>query len=804
MTSRARRLATGVALLVVALFVGRWTSDLLAERWWAATISPAAVAAVTRWRLLGLALDAFAVIGAACWFALQAVLVARAVASVPVTGQAGSLRLRETVPARLLLFAAIATGVLLGLVTGAGAREWRGPVALAWQGVHYGLRDPYLRTDLGVFVSQLPLWDVAHGFVTLLVVLGLCFVGMLYVSIGAVRRENSVLVVHPYARRHLGLLLVGLSAVISIGYLLAPYHFITTPTPPMSAAGALTRIRSAQVMAGVALGIAVLSLLWIRRGRHAILLSGWSVLIIAALGERIVVPALTAEASAPVGSDAVLRRFDTLAWGIAEAPVSVESDTVPAVTALWNESLLARYVESGGGELLAATPTVVGIGTQATPAWLVATSVTGGDSTRLDVLAIQEGLPAASGRPVSLRAPDLPSTRPVWRTVGDARLTPNGPAWRVVPTGVPIGGALRRIVLAWARQGGRLLFQGGGSHVDWHLDPAERAAAILPVASWLPADVAVIAGRPLWVVHGLIRLDRFPLATESTWRGEPAGGVVPGFIATMDPASGLTKIYLDPAADSTAAAWASFFPGLVQPAAAMPAELEASLPYPAAWLDSQLQVLESPEWGLGRRQAQGPVNGPPGRSVPTWPSSSRPARQSAFEDPGRRALSALVTSERVHGIPALKIERYEGSTLSVESALELIRLWGKVPPLMHVRDSTRAAGDSVEPGSVHWLLNGQTLTAWQPMFSLSARGSPTLLWIATSLGGRLGGGRSIAEAWNTVLSPGANGPRDSRPADAVIVARARRLMLRADSALARGDLTAFGRAIEELRIVLKR
>ena len=803
MTSRARRLATGVALLVVALFVGRWTSDLLAERWWAATISPAAVGAVTRWRLLGLALDAFAVVGAACWFALQAVVVARAVASVQPAGQVGSLRLRATVPARLLLFAAIATGVLLGLVTGAGAREWRGPVALAWQGVHYGLRDPYLRTDLGIFVSQLPLWDVAHGFITLLVVLGLCFVGMLYVSIGAIRRENAVLIVHPYARRHLGMLFVALSAVISVGYLLAPYHFITTPTAPMSVAGALTRIRSAQVMAGVALGIAVLSLLWIRRGRHALLVSGWSVLIIAALVERIVVPALTAEASAPAGSDAVLRRFDALAWGIVEDQDSVLPDSVPAVTALWNESLLARYVESGGGILLAATPAVVSVGTQSTPAWLVAQS-SAGDSTRLDVLAIQEGITAASGRPVSLRPADLPSTRPVWRAIGDARLTPDGPSWRVVPTGVSIGGALRRIALAWARQGGRLLLQGGGSRVDWHLDPGERAAALLPVASWLPADIAVIGGRPLWVVHGLIRFERFPLATQSTWRGEQAGGVVPGFVATMDPASGVTKFYLDPAADSTAAAWARFFSGLVQPAAAIPAELKVSLPYPAAWLESQLQVLESPEWGLGRRQAQGASNGPPGQPVPSWPASSQPARQSAFEDPGRRALSTLVSAERVHGIPTLRIERYEGSTITVESALELIRLWGKVPPLMHVRDSTRAAGDSVEPGSVHWLLSGHTLTAWQPMFARSARGSPMLLWIATSLGARLGGGRSVGEAWSSVLSAGTTGSRDSRPGDAVIVARARLLMLRADSALARGDLTAFGRAIEELRAVLKR
>ena len=803
MTSRARRLATGVALLVVALFVGRWTVDLLAERWWATTISPAAVHAVTRWRLLGLALDLFAVVAAACWFALQAVLVARAVASVQVARQVGNLQLREIVPARLLLFAAIATGILLGLVTGAGAREWRAPAALAWQGVSYGARDPFLHTDLGVFVAQLPLWDVAHGFVTLLVTLGLAFVAMLYASIGAIRREGTQVIVHPYARRHLGMLLVALSAVISISYLIAPYHFITTPAPPMSTAGELTRIHSAQVMAGVALGIGVLSLLWLRRGRHALLVGAWSVLIIGALVERIVVPALTAEASAPAGSDAVLRRFDALAWGIGEAAPSVQSDTIPAVTVLWNESLLARYVESSGGTLLAATPSVLDFGPQSTPAWLVATTVAG-DSTRLDVLAIEEGVATARGWPVVLHPSNAPATRQAWRSVGDARVMPNGHSWRTVPKGVAVGGVFRRLVLAWSRQSTSLLLRGGASQVDWHLDPTERAAALLPVASWLPPDIAISNGQPLWVIHGLIRLERFPLATRSTWLGESAGGVVPGFIATVDPVSGATQFYLDPGADSTAVAWTRFFPGLVQPASAISADLRASLPYPAAWFESQLQVLESPEWALGRRPGQVAPNGPPGRPVPIWPTLAHPARQSAFEDPERRSLSTLVTSQRIRGVPTVAVERAERSTLAVVSGRELTRLWGKTLPLMHVRDSTLAAGDSVAPGPVHWLIGGGTLAAWQPMFSLSAQRAPALLWIATSLGASLAGGRSVAEAWHGVLDSEANGPLNSRPGDAVIVARARQLMLRADSALARGDLTAFGRAIEELRAVLKR
>ena len=141
--------------------------------------------------------------------------------------------------------------------------------------------------------------------------------------------------------------------------------------------------------------------------------------------------------------------------------------------------------------------------------------------------------------------------------------------------------------------------------------------------------------------------------------------------------------------------------------------------------------------------------------------------------------------------------------MSLESAGELVRLWGRSLPLMHVRDSTRAAGDSAVSGPVRWLMGSHVLASWQPLFSLSGRGSPILLWVATSLGSGLGGGRTVADAWHSVLPLGGSGAASAQPGDAAILAKARAWMLRADSAMARGDLTAFGRAIEELRAVLK-
>ena len=217
MTPRVRRIAGAVVVLIALLFIGRWTVFYVAERWWAATISPDAASFLVRWQLLGLALDAGAILAASAWFAVQALLVARVIASVQVTHRLGNVQLREAIPTRLLLAAAVAAGILLGLITGAGAHTWREPIALAWQGVRYGVMDPFLHEDLGTFVVQVPVWDLGLRFAALLGVLGLVFCVVLYAGLGAVRREQRTLVVHADARRHLGVLAGFVALVIGAG-----------------------------------------------------------------------------------------------------------------------------------------------------------------------------------------------------------------------------------------------------------------------------------------------------------------------------------------------------------------------------------------------------------------------------------------------------------------------------------------------------------------------------------------------------------------------------------------------------------
>src|SRR5215208_2858191 len=163
MSRRRRRLAALVGALVALLFVGRWTATLLADRWWAAELSPAAASFILDWHILRLTLDLCACLMGSAWFIGHLLLVYRAVGTVQVRRNVANLEFREALTPGTLLAVAIATGTLLGLLIGVGASGWWREATLAWHGVTYGVSDPLMGRDLGVYVAQLPIWRAAHA-----------------------------------------------------------------------------------------------------------------------------------------------------------------------------------------------------------------------------------------------------------------------------------------------------------------------------------------------------------------------------------------------------------------------------------------------------------------------------------------------------------------------------------------------------------------------------------------------------------------------------------------------------------------
>ncbi|HTC23358.1 MAG TPA: hypothetical protein VK688_03290, partial [Gemmatimonadales bacterium] len=67
LTQRARQVVALLVALGLLLFAGRWTAGLLTDRWWAETISPAAVAFTTEWHFLRLVLELAGILIASAW-----------------------------------------------------------------------------------------------------------------------------------------------------------------------------------------------------------------------------------------------------------------------------------------------------------------------------------------------------------------------------------------------------------------------------------------------------------------------------------------------------------------------------------------------------------------------------------------------------------------------------------------------------------------------------------------------------------------------------------------------------------------
>lgn len=797
MTPRVRRLLRLGTIVILLLFVGRWTVDALATRWWAATISPAAAGFLDKWMLLGLALDLTAIAVASTWFTAQAVLVARLIATVQVERQVGALRIREPVPLRALFLGGGILGILLGVLTGAGARAWRAPLALATQGVSYGLPDPLLDRDVGVLVAQLPLWTALHGFALSLALLGLALAAVLYLAIGAITRGGGAAPhIHPEARRHLGALLAVLAMVLAAGSLLTPYQLAASADPPLGLLASRTRIVAAQALAGAAIGVAIMSLAWAIRARHSLVLAGWLILGLGAGIERFLVPAFAAEGSGSPTRDEDVRRMAAAFWGLTVTEGS-DTDTLPRVTAIWDAPTLARSLGSSGVEPTAILPTMLDTGEGAPlPGW-IASGAPRTTPGRLDLVGIAEGTLARTGAPEVLARTNLP----------EPRTQPDAPAWMPVAAdraGVRAGAWPRRLALAWARQAPTMLRVDPANRVDWHLDPRERSAALLPMLDWRLEGAVLVDGTPTWVTTGYAVQGTVPLLVPRRWGGRDAAGVTPVVVGTVDAATGATAFYQDPAGGPLASAWAQFADGLIRPAGEMSDALRERLPYPGAWLDAQLSLLDQAEWTLGRRPGQRVADGPPGPPLPGWDSTGV-FWATMYEDPSRRMPSALVTARRRAGQPELVVRRYEGS--AAENARELERRWSRGVVLSHLRDSVRAAGDSLLAGPVRWHLGPMGPLAWSAWVTEGRRGDrPQVVWIATARGGRLGGARTLTEAWAALGSeaaPGAPSGAGDRADATARLTSIRGWLARGDSALARGDLIAFGRAWEAIRGLLR-
>ena len=481
MSRRGRQLAVVLAAVVLLLFLGRWSSGLLADRWWAAEVSPSAVAFLTDWDLLRAVLKLTGVALAAAWFIGHLLVVYRAVGSVQVRRNVANLEFREMLTPGSLLAVAVGTGALLGLLVGGELADHADQVALAWRGVSYGILDPLLQRDVGLYVAQVPLWRVLYDFTFLLVILGLGLVFGLYVLVGAIRWLDGRPAINNHARAHLGWLLAGLALTMMAGYLLElPVAVAGLDGIPDLAAWRGTNL-TAPLLAGVAVATALLSAIWAVRGRHALAAAGWIVLPLASLVAHWMVPSTLGGEGEPITDQRTIDQFERLAYGLealAEVPASrTPRTTLPVVPSLWSREMAKRQVASDSSDVVSMDPALLAVGGRRRPVWLATRALPGG---HLVVSALADDRAGSAGEALFYRPQDtlpLPSIAPLLE-LGPAAFHGAAPGYRIGGDdgpGVPLDGWPRRLLLAWALQAPELL--GGlarGARVDWALSPAFR------------------------------------------------------------------------------------------------------------------------------------------------------------------------------------------------------------------------------------------------------------------------------------------------------------------------------------------
>ena len=196
---------------------------------------------------------------------------------------------------------------------------------------------------------------------------------------------------------------------------MAPYKLAASGSAALGPVAIAARVIAMQAMAGASLAVAAMCITWVVRPRNSLVAAGWLVLAFGALVERVIVPAVVAESVVPPSRLDALRALDAIAWGLqVDSTGTASTDTVPAITSVWDEAVLARAVERGSGVLLVATPRAPDASHPAT--WL--TAVSRGDQQAMQVRFVGEPEHAA---------PTAPPTQ--WPGLVDPRVRPDAPDW---------------------------------------------------------------------------------------------------------------------------------------------------------------------------------------------------------------------------------------------------------------------------------------------------------------------------------------------------------------------------------------
>ncbi|MHB1330018.1 MAG: UPF0182 family protein, partial [Gemmatimonadales bacterium] len=351
MPSGRRRLVWAGVVAVVVLVLGRWMAVFATERLWEASVSEAAALIGTRFALYRAGLELAGLAIAITWFAGHFAWIARSIVK-----QRGAVpRPFAHLSERLLYQLSAALGVIVGVAVGGGTGQWVHVILLSGQDLTLGVTDPLLGVDLGVFAAHLPLWELLYTRAVALVIPALVGVVLLATVGGLLRLEARRIRLVAEARRQLASLLVLAALLIAWGFALEPLRLAAVESARMGPAEFLLRTTVSQVISGLAILAALLTLLWAVRLRVIAAVGGWVGLALALLGGSILVRSRATDTPLAAAELEALRRVDSVAVGVRLSPFR-PTGTPTTPPSLWDRVALAHLARADTSGTVEAWP----------------------------------------------------------------------------------------------------------------------------------------------------------------------------------------------------------------------------------------------------------------------------------------------------------------------------------------------------------------------------------------------------------------------------------------------------------------
>ena len=162
--------------------------------------------------------------------------------------------------------------------------------------------------------------------------------------------------------------------------------------------------------------------------------------------------------------------------------------------------------------------------------------------------------------------------------------------------GIPMGGFLRRVLLAYSRGDiGKVPFSDdidANSRLLMRRNIRNRVAALAPFLTFDPDPYIVVGddGRLKWIIDGFTSSDTYPYSAHAGLGDGEVNYMRNSVKAVVDAYDGTTTFYVFDNQDPILAAWRGIFPALFKDASTMPPWLRAHVRYPELLLSLQADI----------------------------------------------------------------------------------------------------------------------------------------------------------------------------------------------------------------------